>query len=154
MILEYYTDAAGFHRYIWQQPSGAVYHFKLKATADDAQLAALAALRDDQEQYQNEQPAIAPANDQRRYFVELVELIKERPTLTAAQFNTYLGGRLWFEEVELRHIVFIIARALADRKEVQIAGSTEAQAFLAVRNFIRDTPVRRLAKIFLNQLDL
>lgn len=153
MVLEYSVDAAGFHRYVWQQPSGAVFHLKFKQAKNDTALAAVADQREQDEQYQNERPAIQADDGRAPYVRELVELIKERPALTATQFNTYLNGKEWFEAVELRHLVYLIASALAERGEVQLAGTTEAQAFNAVRNFIRNTPVRRLAKLFLNQLD-
>lgn len=154
MILEQFTDAAGFFRYVWQQPSGAVFHLKFKQAKDAAALAAVADEREAAEQYSNEAPVFAAPDDGvQKYARRLVELIKERPTLTAAQFNTYLNTLDWFAAVELRHTVFVIAQALAARAQVSLGGTTEAQAFIAVRNFIRDTPVRRLAKLFLNQLD-
>lgn len=155
MIIEQRIDntaTATFYRYVWQQPSGAVYHFKLKAPADDAQLSALAAERDDLEQYQHGQPFFD--NPEAQALTALVELFKMRPNISANQFNTYANTLPWYDEQRQRYWIFRIAEKLAERKEADVQDFTEAQAFTAVRNFIRDTPVRRLAKLFLNQFDL
>ena len=82
---------------------------------------------------------------------KIITQIKNNPTTTLAQLNTYLGTLQWYEEYTIRYFIFAFGRRLAEKKDVSI-GSVTANAFwIAVRDFIVATPSRKLAKLILGQ---
>jgi hypothetical protein len=152
MITEQFTDIAGNIRIMWEQPSGVTFHFKFKTQPPLAEIEALADAREQLESDARIEPAIKAAN--KNHVVRLVELFKERPSITSTQFTTLLNTLPWYEQAEIRTLIYQIGTALADRKEITLASMTEAQFLTRVRDFIVATPARKLARLFLDQFEL
>lgn len=152
MILEQTTDIAGNIRIIWQQPSGITYHFKFKEEPSLQKLEDLGNERETLEERSSVEPLFKQVNN--KLIITLIELIKDRPSITTTQFNAYLGTLPWYDEARIRALIYEIGTTLADRKEVTLASMSESQFLQKVRDFIVNTPNRKLAKLFLNQSDI
>lgn len=152
MILDSSIDVAGNTRIIWQQPSGVAYHFKFKTQPTLAELEALADAREQLDNDARIEPVIKGAN--KAHVVRLVDLFKERPSITSTQFTALLNTLPWYEQAEIRALLYNVGTALAERKEITLASMTEAQFLTRVRDFIVATPARKLARLFLDQFEL
>lgn len=82
---------------------------------------------------------------------KIITQIKNNPTTTLAQLNTYLGTLQWYEEYTIRYFIFAFGRKLADIKDVSISSVTPTAFWNAVRDYIVVTPSRKLAKLILGQ---
>ena len=155
MILEYRIDdtkVGTFHRYMWQQPSGVVYNFKFKEAKQDSELAQFADKLEEDTKYDNE-PVIFKDNSRILEIRKLIDILDERPNLTATQYNNYLQTLDWDQAIELRSLVSNLAKLIVERKDLDGTITTEAQAFNLVKTFITSTPKRKLARLLLNQSD-
>lgn len=153
MILEQITDVAGKIRIIWQQPSGVVYHFKFNSEPTIQELENLANNKEVSEEHINVD-FILNVEINKVLVKQLIELIKDRPTLTSNQFNTYLATLSWYDEAQIRLIVYLIGTKLAEKKDISLANMTEGQFLQKVRDYIVATPVKKLARLLLNQFDI
>ena len=149
MILEQTTDLANKIRIVWQQPSGKVYMFKFDQEPTLQQLGELGDHREQLEQDQQEQP-ILQADESKESIISLVELFKSRPSINLTQFNNYLNTLLWYQQYELKYVLYLIGSKLSQRNEITLNSLTELQFLQKVRDFIANTPIKRLYKIFLN----
>lgn len=152
MIIESTIDVAGNTRIIWQQPSGVAYHFKFKQVPALAELQSLADAREQLDADARIEPVVKGVN--KALVVRLVHVFKERPSITPTQFTTLLNTLKWYEEAEIRALIYQIGTALAERKEITLTSMTEAQFLTSVRDFIVATPTRKLARLFLDQFEL
>lgn len=149
MIIKQRTDLAGKIRIIWQQPSGINFSFKFDELPSEEVIQALANEREAIEELQKEDTILDLGN--KALIIDLVEIIKSRPTITPAQFNNLLATKPWYIEVEMRYILYKLGSNLADKKKIALSDMTEGRFFTKVRDFIANTPIRRLAKLFLNE---
>jgi len=153
MILEQTIDIAGKIRIVWQQPSGVVYHFKFNSEPTTQELEDLAKTKEVNEGHANVE-FILNVEINKVLAKQLIELIKDRPTLTTTQFNAYLATLSWYDEAQTRFIVYLIGAKLAEKKDIVLSSMTEAQFLQKVRDYIVNTPIRKLAKLLLNQFNI
>jgi hypothetical protein len=152
MIISQYTDMAGKIRILWQSPAtGEVYHYKFNEEPTTQQLETLS---DESDAYTDIQKTPTLTFDLLEYRDQIktfIEQVKARPNLTLAQYNAYLGSLQWYDAAVIRFFVFVFAVRLAERKDIDLPNQTEANTLQAVRDFIVDTPARKLAKLIFNQ---
>jgi hypothetical protein len=153
MIIEQFTDAAGKIRILWEQPSGVVYNFKFSQEPTTLELETLANERESLEEHISGQPVLSKEVNKEQ-IIQLVETLKSNPNITANQFNTRLETQPWYIQVEIRYLIYLLGTKLAERKDIPLAGSTEAKFFNGVKSFIVNTPKRKLAKLLLNEYDI
>lgn len=82
---------------------------------------------------------------------EFVTLVKQNPTTTLAQYNTWLGKKQWYEQAIIRYFVYKTAVGLAEHYNVSITSYTENIVLNKVRDWIVSTPTRNLEKIIFNR---
>ena len=67
------------------------------------------------------------------------------PNLT--QWNAYLASLAWDDALAVRWFFAILAKGLADRKEIDLTVFTEVEVLSKLKTWIINTAVRRLEKI-------
>ena len=77
---------------------------------------------------------------------EFIAKIKATPTITLAQYNTYLGTKQWYESAIIRYFVYVLATKLADRKGIVLSGLAETAVLTTLRNWIVATDLRTIGK--------
>ena len=77
---------------------------------------------------------------------EFVQKIKENPTVTLAQYNTWLGTKQWYESAIIKYFVYTLATKLAERKGITLTDYTETQVLQKVRDWIVNTNLRTIGK--------
>ena len=78
---------------------------------------------------------------------EFIAKIKANPTITLAQYNTYLGTKQWYEAAIIRYFVYVLAIKLADRKGLTLTNYTETVVLTALRNWIVATDLKTIGKV-------
>ena len=155
MIIEQYTDMAGKWRVLWQSDTtGQTYNFKFADEPTEQQLQALSDANDTAVTLNAVQPLSFSILEHREVLIELVRRVKASPNTTLAQYNNYLGTLPWYEAAIIRTFVFLLAQRLAKKKDVTLANLTENTVFVAVRNFLADTPTWKLARLILGENDI
>ena len=77
---------------------------------------------------------------------DFIAKIKATPSITLAQYNTYLGTKQWYEAAIIRYFVFILATKLSGRKKVTLTDKTETTVLTALRNWILATDLTTIGK--------
>lgn len=155
MIIEQYTDMAGKWRVLWQSDTtGQTYNFKFADEPTEQQLQALSDANDTAVTVNAVQPLSFSILEHREVLIELVRRVKTSPNTTLTQYNNYLGTLPWYEAAIIRTFVFLLAQRLSEKKDVTLANLTENTVFVAVRNFLADTPIRKLARLILGENDI
>lgn len=147
MILEQTIDLAGKVRILWQQPSGKVYFFKFDSEPTLEHIQSLANNRDSIEEYDNEQ-SLEISSFSKENVMFLVEIFKTRPNIGLTQFNNVVNNLNWYQIAQIKAIIYEIGTKLAERKDISLDNLTELQVFQRVRDFIANTPIKKLKKIF------
>lgn len=97
-------------------------------------------------QHDNTPQEVVSVYDYREVIREAVTFIKaQEPSLS--QWNAYLGTLAWDDALMMRWFLAMLAKALANRREITLSSYTESQVLAELREFIVNTPVRRLEKI-------
>lgn len=152
MILSQTTDIAGKIRIVWQSPAtGEVYQYKFNEQPTQQQLEALSDESDALTDIQKTQNLTFDLLEYRDLLTMFIQQVKARPNLTLAQYNAFLGTLAWYDASVIRFFVFVFAVKLAERRQINLQSQTETNTLQAVRDFIVDTPPRKLAKLILNQ---
>lgn len=155
MIIEKYTDMAGKWRVLWKSDTtGQVYNFKFADEPTEQQLQALSDANDTAVAVSAVQPLMFSLLDHRSVLIDMIRRVKESPNTTMAQYNNYLGTLTWYEAAIIRTFVFLLAQRLAEKKDVVLANMTENTVFVAVRNFLADTPKWKLTRLILGKNDI
>jgi hypothetical protein len=155
MIIEQYTDMAGKIRVLWQSDTtGQTYNFKFADEPTEQQLQALSDANDTAVTVNAVQPLSFSILEHREVLIELVRRVKASPNTTLAQYNNYLGTLPWYEAAIIRTFVFLLAQRLAEKRDVTLANMTENTVFIAVRNFLANTPKWKLARLILGENDI
>lgn len=84
--------------------------------------------------------------EHRELLKEFVLKIKDNPTVTLTQYNTWLGTKQWFEQAVIRYFVYTLAVRLADRKGIELTSLTEAQVLQKLRDWIVATNLKTIGK--------
>jgi hypothetical protein len=82
---------------------------------------------------------------------EFVTMVKQNPSVTLAQYNTWLGKKQWYEQAIVRYFVYKTAVGLAEHHNVSITSYTETFVLGKVRDWLVATPARHLEKIIFNR---
>lgn len=82
---------------------------------------------------------------------QFITLVKQNPTVTLAQYNTWVGTKQWYEQATIRYFVYQMAIGLAASYNVSISAYTETIVLGKVRDWIVSTPARNLEKIIFNR---
>jgi hypothetical protein len=154
MIVDRYVDMAGKIRIWWKSTvTGEVYMFKFNSEPTTEQLQVLSDAQDDVlEVNRTDYEEITLSEDYNAIY-EIVTKIKENPNVTFNQYSNYLTSLNWTTAATIRYFIYRFALKLAQKYSVSVGYYTEQTAFIQVRNFIADTPVRKLAKMILNRTD-
>lgn len=152
MILSQTTDLAGKIRIVWQSPAtGEAYQYKFNEQPTQQQLEALSDQSDAHTDIQKTPTLTFDLLEYRQLIISFLEAVKDRPNLTLTQYNAYLGGLQWYDAAVIRFFVFVFAQKLAEHRQVNLQNQTETTVLQAVRDFIVDTPARKLGKLIFNQ---
>lgn len=136
MIIDQYTDEAGFIRIVWEAELGRsyVYKFEEEPTEDDLIRLGEASVLTDIIQ---ETLPIRFSDSIRPDLAQLfAEKCREVPTLTSSQYNTWLAAMTWNDEAFLRFFVSEFAKELSIRGNVSLSGATENAHMQAARDYI------------------
>ena len=146
---------AGEWRVLWQSDTtGQTYNFKFADEPTEQQLQALSDANDTAATVNAVHPLSFSILEHREVLIELVRRVKASPNTTLAQYNNYLGTLPWYEAAIIRTFVFLLAQRLAEKKDVTLANMTENTVFIAVRNFLANTPKWKLARLILGENDI
>jgi hypothetical protein len=84
---------------------------------------------------------------------EVVIKLKNNPTTTLVQYNTYLGTKLWNEQAIIRFFVYKLALELAKYHGVVLTDYAENKIFLKIRDWIVATPLNKLSKVIFGEIN-
>ena len=146
MIVNRDVDMAGKIRIVWQMANGDSVMWKFSSEPTTEQLEALEVQHMNIHLYDNVYQVNINIMEDRGLIEDFIQEIKEHPNVTLAQFNTWLSTKQWYEDAQIRIFIFKLAQELANRAEVQLEDYTQAQVLLHVRNWIVNTPARKIAK--------
>lgn len=146
-------NTAGFYITLWESDStGNFYQFKHKTEPTTQQLSDLSDKQDSLAEIINEESIIQIEDTHVEIVRQLIERIKANPTVTFAQYNSYVNPLAWYDQAITKYFVYVFASKLAEKKGVVLSDATEAIAVRAVRDFIVATPTKKLYKIIFNQI--
>ena len=147
MIIEQYTDAAGYIRIVWQMADGNALTLKYKEQPTTAQLEAEEARYVEQHEMDSVQQIKIDLMDSIELLKEVVLKIRNTPNLTLTQYNNYLTTQTWYDAATIRYFIYRLALGLASHYDVTLTGYTEAQVLTKVRDWIVNTPLKKIAKV-------
>ena len=151
MIIGQYTDMAGKVRIQWQsQATGNLYSYKFSSEPSTEILQELSDASDAESELQELRQVDLSIHAERGTLIAFLEKVKATPNVTLTQYNTYLGSLHWTQAAVIRYFVFMMAQRLAERRDVNLANQNESTVLDAVRDFIVNTPPRKLARIIFN----
>jgi hypothetical protein len=78
---------------------------------------------------------------------DFIVKIKATPSITLAQYNTWLGTKQWYEAAIIRYFVYNLARRLSERKGITLTNLTETTVLTALRNWIVATNLKTIGKV-------
>lgn len=150
MIIEQYTDMAGKIRIQWQsQATGNVYLYKFSTEPSQEELQVLSDASDTDAEIS--QPLDLSLLSDNAIIAQFIDKIKASPSITLAQYNTYLSALPWHQGAAIRNFVFLMAKQLSDRNEVSLSGWTEGVVLREVRDYIVDTATEILYRLIFNK---
>lgn len=133
----------------WQLPSGEVVYWKFTEQPTTQRLEELEAQYVVAHEYDSVGQATLTLTEHQDLLKECVLMIKDNPSLTLNQYNNYLATKAWYEESIIRFFVYKLAQELSQRAELSLDNSTQAEVLLKLRNWVVDTPVKKIAKVVL-----
>jgi hypothetical protein len=151
MIVSQETDLAGKIRIQWQsQATQNVYLYKFDSEPSLERLKELSDASDAEAELQEVRQVDLSIHAERGTLIAFLEKVKATPNVSLAQYNTYLSSLHWTQAAVIRYFVFMMAQRLAERRDVNLANQNENTVLSAVRDFIVNTPPRKLARIIFN----
>jgi hypothetical protein len=142
---------AGKIRIQWQsQATLNVYMYKFESAPTTERLQELSDRSDEESARQQIIQVDLSIQAERATLVMFIEKVKATPSVTLAQYNTYLSTFHWTQQAVIRYFVFMLAQRLAARQDVNLANQNENTVLLAVRDFIVATPISNLARLIFN----
>jgi len=149
-ILEQYTDMAGKIRMVARLSNGETIPLKFQSQPTTQQLETIEASYIDHHLYDGVQQETISILDHADLIREFISLVKQNPTVTLTQYNTWLSKKEWWESAVIRFFVFKLATALSAKADVVLTDYTESQVMQKLRNWIVATPVRKISKVIFN----
>ena len=142
---------SGKYRVTVLLPDGNTLPLKYQATVTDAVVLTDAQKiidRQTADQTYNAIPTV-PFNllDNMDLLKEFVAKVKATPTMTLAQYNTWLATKPWYQLAIIKYFVFILAVKLADSKGLILTDYSEQQVLAKLRDWIAATNLRTIGKV-------
>jgi hypothetical protein len=141
------VDMAGKIRIVWQMANGDSVMWKFSSEPTTEQLEALEAKHMILHEYDNVYQIPITITEDVELIRDFIQQIKDHPTVTLTQFNTWLSTKQWQEDAQIRVFIFKLAQELANRQEVQLSDYTQAEILGKLRNWIVDAPIKKIAKV-------
>ena len=140
-------ELKGFYRVIWQYPDGSIEFHKFEGMRTEAELEVEFDNIKRERIYGWISKLQTTLDDNEDLIKEVVIQIRTHPALTLAQYNNYLSGKEWYEQVVIRAFIYKIAILLAAKYDVQLDDYTEVGVLNKVRNWICNADVNVLKKV-------
>ena len=150
-IKETYQDMAGKWRYIVELTTGETIMLKFSETPTMTELETIEADYILAHEYDGLTNLTYELLDNIELLREVVTEIKTHPTLNITQYNNYLAGKEWYEQAIIRYFIFVVALGLAEHYEKNLANLDETTILVNVRDWIVETPAKKIAKILFNE---
>jgi len=150
MIIEQYTDMAGFIRIQWQMQDGNILSLKFKIQPTTEQLEAQEALYIETHQYDAFASLKYELFDNMDLLYEVVTLLKDNPTVTLVQYNNYLATKMWYEQAVINYFLFTVAIGLAQNYGVTLSDYNATTVLQKVRDWLAATENKKIAKVIFN----
>jgi len=145
-IIEKFQDLAGKWRTKCLLTSGAIVMWKFSHEPTTQELEDLEAEYLVLHQYDDVMQVNISLYDHKELITEVLTEIKTHPSLTLAQWNTYLAGLEWYDASVIRWFVFRLAQGLAERFDIFIADYTEVEVLTKLRDWIVASPQAKIIK--------
>jgi len=149
-ITEQYTDMAGKIRMVVLLSTGESILLKFSEQPTTTALEAIETAYIDAHEYDNLTNLAYELLENIELLQEVVTEIKAHPSLTLTQYNAYLDGKTWYEASIIRYFIFVVANRLAQHYDKSLANMDEVTILLNVRDWIVETPIKKIAKILFN----
>jgi hypothetical protein len=81
--------------------------------------------------------------------IMIITKLKQNPTLTLAQYNTYLSTLTWYQSATIRYFIYRMATVVAAVYGINITGMTETTVLQSFRDWVVATPAATLSKVIL-----
>jgi len=140
-----YVDANGYYRVIWQFSDGNIMMHKFDKVKTAKELDLFFA---DYEDWGGAVKLNTVLDDNEALIINAITRIRNNPSLTLAQYNTYLSGKQWYEAATIRTFIYKMGLKLAEHYGVVFTDYTESQVLLKVRNWICNADLRVLKRVF------
>ena len=150
-ITEQYTDMAGKIRMVVLLSTGQSILLKFQTQPTTQQLETIEADYILTHEYDDLTNLTYELLDNIELLKEVVTEIKTHPTLNLTQYNNYLAGKEWYEQAIIRYFIFVVALGLAEHYEKNLANLDETTILVNVRDWIVETPAKKIAKILFNE---
>jgi len=150
-ITEQYTDMAGKIRMVVLLSTGQSILLKFQTQPTTQQLNDIEADYILAHEYDSFTNLTYELLDNIELLREVVTEIKTHPTLNLTQYNNYLAGKEWYEQAIIRYFIFVVALGLAQHYEKNLANLDETTILVNVRDWIVETPAKKIAKILFNE---
>lgn len=86
-------------------------------------------------------------------FKELILFIRNNPSVSSTQYNSFLASKQWFEAAILRFFLHRMAMVLAQRYSLVFSSYTEAQILSKLKIWVSETPLQLIGKLFFNDVN-
>jgi len=144
------VDLAGKWRARVRLSDGSLVTWKFNHDPSTPELEALEAPHIDLHLYDDVEQEEANVLDHEELIREFVTLLRQNPSTTLTQYNNWLGNKNWGEEAVIRFFVYKLATALADKAEITLSSLTENQVMTKLRDWLVNSPVRKIEKVVFN----
>ena len=149
-IKETYQDMAGKWRYIVELTTDETIMLKFSEIPTTTALETIEADYILAHEYDSFTNLTYELLDNIELLREVVTEIKTHPTLNLTQYNNYLAGKEWYEQAIIRYFIFVVALGLAQHYNIILVNLTEAKILTSVRDWLVETPAKKIAKILFN----
>ena len=149
-VLKTYQDIAGKYYYKVLLTDGNIMDWKFTVTPTTQELLDLETKYIDLLLYDSVEQELIDVLEQEDIIREFVKLIKENPTGTFVQYESWLGNQVWYEKDVVRFFMYSLANKVAQRKGVSVSGYTEEQVFLYLRDRLVEKTAREIEKMIFN----
>ena len=149
-ITEQYIDMAGKIRMVVLLTTGESILLKFSEEPTTTALEIIEANYIEAHEYDNLTNLTYELLENIELLQEVVTEIKKYPSLTLTQYNNYLANKTWYEQAIIRYFIFVVAMGLAQHYDKSLANLDETIILINVRNWIAETPAKKITKILFN----
>ena len=149
-ITEQYIDMAGKIRMVVLLTTGESILLKFSEQPTTTALEIIEANYIEAHEYDNLTNLTYELLENIELLQEVVTEIKKYPSLTLTQYNNYLANKTWYEQAIIHYFIFVVAMGLAQHYDKSLANLDETIILINVRNWIAETPAKKITKILFN----